>query len=136
MAECYSITAIYENMDGFWEYHGKQNKWHRKTQEPYDFTHMWDIKLKETSEQTGKTSKHKLIGIDTSVLVSRGKGHEGGSKEYRGQIHGEGGRVGFGWAAHSAVYRWCIIELYTWNPYNLINQCHPNKFNFKKERLN
>ena len=66
---------------------------------------MWDIKLKETSEQTGKTSKHKLIGIDTSVLVSRGKEHEGGRKEYRGQIHGEGGRFGFGWAAHSAVYR-------------------------------
>ena len=27
------------------------------------------------------------------------------------------------------IYRWCIIELYTWNLYNLINQCHPNKFN-------
>lgn len=26
---------------------------------------------------------------------------------------------------------WCIIGLYTWNPYNFINQCHPKKFNKK-----
>ena len=29
----------------------KQNKLDGKSQEPYDFTHMWDIKLK-TNEQT------------------------------------------------------------------------------------
>ena len=29
----------------------KQNKSDGKSQEPYDFTHMWDIKLK-TNEQT------------------------------------------------------------------------------------
>lgn len=27
----------------------------------------------------------------------------------------------------------CFIELYTWNLYNSTNQCHPNKFNNKKE---
>ena len=38
----------------------------------------------------------------------------------------------FGWWAHNAIYRWCIIDLYTWNLYNFINQCHHNKCNFKK----
>ena len=27
------------------------------------------------------------------------------------------------------MYRWCITELYAWNGYNFINQCHSNKFN-------
>ena len=39
-----------------------------------------------------------------------------------------------GWWTHNTVYRWCIIELYPWNLYNFINQCHPNKFN-KKEKM-
>ena len=25
---------------------------------------------------------------------------------------------------HNAIYTWCIIELYTWHLYTLINQCH------------
>lgn len=29
---------------------------------------------------------------------------------------------------HNAIYRWCGIDLYTWNLYNFINQCYPNKF--------
>ena len=33
------------------------------------------------------------------------------------------------WWTHNIINRWSIIELYTWNLYNLINQCHPNKFN-------
>ena len=30
------------------------------------------------------------------------------------------------------------VELYTWNLYNFINQCHPSKFNkiFLKEKIN
>ena len=28
-------------------------------------------------------------------------------------------------------HRWCIIELHTWNQYDFLNQCHPNKFNKK-----
>ena len=31
-----------------------------------------------------------------------------------------------------SIYGWCIIELCTQNLYDLINQCHPNKFNLKK----
>ena len=38
-------------------------------------------------------------------------------------------RISFGWWTHNAIYWWTIIELYTQNLYNLINQCHPNTFN-------
>ena len=31
----------------------------------------------------------------------------------------------------NTVYRWYIIELYTWNVYNFINQYHPNKYIIK-----
>ena len=34
--------------------------------------------------------------------------------------------------AHGAMYRSCVIEMYTGNLYDLINQCHPNKFGFNK----
>ena len=36
------------------------------------------------------------------------------------------------WDGEHTIYRWCIIEVYHWNLYNFINQCHSNKFNFKK----
>ena len=38
-----------------------------------------------------------------------------------------------GWWMHNTIYRGCSAELYTWNLYNFINQCYPNKFNSKKE---
>ena len=44
-------------MDRSWEYHAKWNKSDRKSQEPYDFTLMWDIKLKATNEQIRTETK-------------------------------------------------------------------------------
>ena len=35
---------------------------------------------------------------------------------------------------YNAIYRSCIIVMYTLNPYDPINQCDPNKFNFKKAK--
>ena len=92
---------------------------------------MWDIKLKATSKQTRKTNKHSQT--HNSTVVSRGKGS--GSKGEGGQTRGDRRWFDFGWWAHSAIYRSCIIELYTWNLYNLINQCFPNKFNRTKRYL-
>ena len=46
-------------MDGSWEYHAKWNKSDRKSQKPYDYTHMWDIKLKATNEQIRQTKTHR-----------------------------------------------------------------------------
>ena len=39
--------------------HAKWNKLHGKSQKTYDFTHMWDKKLKATSEQTIQTITHR-----------------------------------------------------------------------------
>ena len=57
-------TAICDNMDRSWEYNVKQNNSDRKSQEPYDFTNMWDMK---------PTNKQKLIDTANSMVVSRGK---------------------------------------------------------------
>ena len=43
--------------------HAQQNKSHSREQEPYDFTHMWDIKQKATNEQT----KQRKPQIQTTV---------------------------------------------------------------------
>ena len=48
--------GIGDNMDGYWEYHAKQNKSGRKSRTIWS-THIWDIKLKATNEQT-KTHRH------------------------------------------------------------------------------
>ena len=53
----------------------------RKSQEPYDFTHMQAIKLKATNEQ-----KHKQKLVDDSMMVPRGK-------EGEGIVKGEGGQT-------------------------------------------
>lgn len=34
--------------------------------------------------------------------------------------------------AHNTVYRSCIIKLYTWNLYYVVNQCYSSKLNLKK----
>ena len=44
-----------------------------------------------------------------------------------------GRRLDLGWWTHNAIDRWCIVELYTWNLYDLINQCHPINSITKKE---
>lgn len=36
------------------------NEISQKNQEPYDFAHVWDIKLKATNEKTRKTKQQKL----------------------------------------------------------------------------
>lgn len=57
----------------------------------------------------------------------------GGDEEDRGrQIHDDGRRLKFGWWAHNVICRWRILELYTWNSYNAINQCHPNTSNIRE----
>ena len=35
---------------------------------------------------------------------------------------------------HTIQHTSDVIELYTWNLYNFINQCHPNKFNKNWEK--
>ena len=63
---------------------------------------MWDIKLKETNEQTRKTKPHRYrkqyggcqrLGCGGMV---KGKGN---------QIYEDRRRFDFGWWAHNATYR-------------------------------
>ena len=43
-------VATCDNTEGSWEYHVKQKKPEGKRQEPYIYTHMWDIKPKATTK--------------------------------------------------------------------------------------
>ena len=52
----------------------------------------------------------------------------GGRRGKRG-VNGGKGRLDSGWWTHNMMYTWCIVELYPWNLYHFINQCHPNKVN-------
>ena len=56
-----------------------------------------------------------------------GQGVRGGRRGCRG-INSEGGDLT--WVGEYTIYRWCIIELYSWNLYNF-NQLHPNELNRK-----
>lgn len=65
--------------------------------------HMWDIKQKQQMNKPNKQTHrygHRMI-------VMRGKGQEvGEGKQGQGvQICGGGGRLDFGWWAHSGLYR-------------------------------
>ena len=44
--------AICDNTNGTWEYYAKWNKSDGERQIPYDFTHMWNLKIKPKNEQT------------------------------------------------------------------------------------
>ena len=78
-------TAISNNMDVSWDYDAKQNKSDRKSWKPYDFTHMWDIRLKVTN----KTNKN--LETQTTVWWLGVKGQKGGGRKgKRGQTYGDG----------------------------------------------
>ena len=58
---------------------------------------------------------------------------------WEGIVEGKGGQIygdrwfNLGWWAHNAIYRSCIIEVFTWNLYYYMNRFHPNSFNLKNE---
>ena len=54
-------------MNGLKGYYVKQNKLHRERQKPYDFTCMWNLKIK-TNEQT---KQHKDRLIENKLVVAR-----------------------------------------------------------------
>ena len=56
--------------------HYTGNRTNRKSQEPYDFTHMWDIKLKATNDQTRQTNKNSQTQTTVGWLPE-GRGIKG-----------------------------------------------------------
>ena len=71
-----------------------------KSSEPYDFTHMWDLKLKTANEKqadrNSQTRQH-------SGGSQREGEWEGGVKGEGGQIYGSGRRSDFG-VKHNSTY--------------------------------
>ena len=74
-----------------------RNKSDRTSQEPHDFTPVWDVKLKATTEQTRKT---KLTDTNNSRVVTRGEGWGQGSW---GHMCGDRRRPDCGWALWSSL---------------------------------
>ena len=68
--------------------------------------------VKSKNDQNKQT---KTLDIDTSMVVTRGKGRAGGDvlKGKEAQIQGDKRRFDFGWQTHSTLPRRCVTELYT-----------------------
>ena len=52
-------------------------KSNKESQNPYDCTHMWVIKLKATNVQT---DKQEFVDTDNSMVVTRGQGWWGSKR--------------------------------------------------------
>lgn len=59
---------------------------------------------------------------------------EGGHRGQRGPMRGEGRKVDFAWWAHSRVYGCHMIQLHSWNLYNVINQGYSKTIQLKKKK--
>ena len=69
----------------------------RKSQEPYDLLHMWNIKQKATNEQGQKTNRNSETQTKDWQLPE-GKGvWEEAEEDQGGQIYDDGRRLDFGW---------------------------------------
>ena len=80
----------------------------------------------ESNKRTKQTHRYRQQN-DRYQRGRRVREHEEGKGV---QICGDGKTLGFGWWAHNVTYRWCMTASYTWNWYNVINQCYPNTFIF------
>lgn len=69
----------------------------------------------------------------TIVGIARGLGG-GRVEEGKGGINRDGRILDLGPWTYNGRYSWCVIELYTWNIYIFIDQCHPNKVSIKKKK--
>ena len=113
-------------MNGPWGYYAKWNKSDRERWIPYDFIPIWIIKQNKT-KQMKKQNKTK-----TNKYREQIGGYQRGSRVERGQKWVKGvncmvmdGNQTFG-GEHTvcSIYRGWIIMLYTWNLYNVLNQCY------------
>ena len=67
---------------------------------------------------------HSYVGYKTETLGHRQR------ERYGAVVKGKVGKI-YGWWQKTIYFGWwtiyisCIIDMYTWNLYNCINQCHP-----------
>ena len=75
----------------------------------------------------------KLRDTENNRAITRRKGAWGEVEEGKGGINGIRRRHALCLGVLNTKYRWCMIELCTWNLYNFINQCHLSKVNKNKK---
>ena len=81
---------------------------------------------------TTSSNKQKLIDTGNSIVVAR-KRRLGSSEGLRGPNIWWRRTIWLWWGLHNVTYRSGIIEPYTWNTHNLVNQCHPIHIIFFKK---
>lgn len=94
-----------------------------------DFGYHPSTWLKVTAEQ--ELSNNSLGWTDSTALAHSARSiccHWGPEPDQNDGIN----LLTLTWLGVNTMYRWCTVELTTWNLYNSINQCYPNKFNLKK----
>ena len=120
-------TATCANLDGWTLWcHAKWNKSDWKSREPCAFTRVWDVNLIATHEKTRQTNKDSQTaewwlrkGTGVSGVVKCGVKHRVTEGDFTLVVNTQ------------CSIRKMHIELYIRKLYDFINQCHPNKFNFK-----
>ena len=106
-------------MCGPWSYYAKWNKLDEGRRIPYNFTHMWNIKIKQ--------GWNKYLGTENKVVVITVQGMwEESEMGKRSQLHVNEWKLNFYQVAHFSVYRSRNIMFYTWN-IHVISQCYHNK---------
>ena len=76
----------------------------------------------------GLSRKETLTDTDNSKVITRRKGDEEQIEKVKGGTNGDGRDLTLE-GEYTIQY---TRELCTWNLYNFIKQCHPNKFNKNK----
>ena len=73
-------------MDRTKEYNAKWNKWVRESQIPYEITHMWNIRNKQTKE---KRDQRRLLTVENKLMLfTGGEVGEDGWNRWRGlRVH-------------------------------------------------
>ena len=95
---------------------------------------MWDIKQKKKLCTNSSSTTNKTHWYRQQKCVSqRCRGVPDDNEGKGGQIPGDRMRLDFEWWVHNRVYSCCIKKLYTWNVYNVINQCYPYTFSNKNK---
>ena len=85
-----------------------------------------------------KPNKNRHVDSKNRVVVTRGEGMGSGvgGRECGkwDQLYGDRRKINFWWWARRRVYVSWNTTLYTWNLYNVINQCDLKKNHFKNKK--
>ena len=80
-----------------------------------------------------KKEREKTHGCGQTAWWLPGEKEVQEVEEDIGKINGDGQRFYLGWWTHNTVYAWWLVVVCTWNLYNFVDKCHPNKFNKNEE---